>query len=177
MKFFKLFKNVFEKVYAVLAPIDKQAINAGCTIGKDNYIASHFWDSAEPYLISIGNNCQITSGVKMFTHGGGGGIRYIDPYFDFFGKVEIGDFVYLGTNSLIMPGVTIGSHVIVAAGSVVTKSIPSNVVVGGNPAKIICTIDEFYAKNKKYNLSTKGLSYLEKRKILLNADESKFVKK
>lgn len=113
----------------------------------------------------------------MFTHGGGGGVRYIDPYFDFFGKVEIGDFVYLGTNSLIMPGVTIGSHVIVAAGSVVTKSIPSNVVVGGNPAKIICAIDEFYEKNKKYNLSTKGLSYSEKRKILLNTDESKFVKK
>ena len=51
--------------------------------------------------------------------------------------VAIGDNVWIGTHSLILPGVKIGSNSIIASGSVVTKSVPSGVVVGGNPAKII----------------------------------------
>ncbi|MCA6046142.1 hypothetical protein KQP74_01455 [Bacteroides thetaiotaomicron] len=46
------------------------------------------------------------------------------PDFDCFGKVTIGDYVYIGKRALIMPGVTLGNHVLVAAGSVVTKSVP-----------------------------------------------------
>lgn len=61
-------------------------------------------------------------------------IKY--PRFDTFGKVKIGDYVYIGTNSLIMPGVTIGDGSLIAAGSVVTKSVPPGVVVGGNRQSI-----------------------------------------
>lgn len=60
--------------------------------------------------------------------GGGGAVRSKYPKFDTFGKVVIGDWVYIGTNALIMPGVTIGNNVLVAAGSVVTKSVPPGVV-------------------------------------------------
>lgn len=49
--------------------LEKQARKAGCQIGENNFIASHFW-SSEAYLIKIGNNCQITDDVKFFTHGG-----------------------------------------------------------------------------------------------------------
>ena len=51
--------------------LEQQALNAGVKLGANNYIASKFW-STEPYLISVGNHCQITSGVHLHTHGGGG---------------------------------------------------------------------------------------------------------
>lgn len=76
-----------------------------------------------------------------------------------------------------MPGVTIGDNVLVAAGSVVTKSIPSNVVVGGNPAKILCSIEEYYERNKKYDLHSKRMNSKEKREFLLNLPQERFIKK
>ena len=72
--------------------LEKQAIHAGVEIGSDNFIASRFW-SSEPYLIRIGSNCQITAGVKFYTHGGAGAARRWYPKFDTFGKVVIGDYV------------------------------------------------------------------------------------
>ena len=89
----------------------------------------------------------------------------------------MGDYVYLGNNVLIMPGVTIGDHVIVAAGSVVTKSIPSNSVVGGNPARYICSIDEYENRNIKYNTNSKGLDAESKRKLLMSLSDKEFIKK
>lgn len=76
-----------------------------------------------------------------------------------------------------MPGVTIGDNVLVAAGSVVTKSIPSGMVVGGNPARIICTLEEYYNKNKQYNTGTAGMDLASKKDFLLSMDENKFIKK
>lgn len=99
------------------------------------------------------------------------------PEFDVFGKVSIGDYVYIGSGSLIMPGVTIGDNVLIAAGSVVTKSVPSGVVVAGNPARIISSIEEYYERNKSYNLGTKGLNSKLKKKALMEADEQMFIKK
>ena len=91
--------------------------------------------------------------------------------------MTIGNYVYIGNNSLIMPGVTIGNNVLIAAGSVVTKSVPSDVVIGGNPAEIICTLSEYIERNEKFNLNSKGLNSVEKKKLLLNLEESKFIHK
>lgn len=156
--------------------LEKQARYAGVQMGKNNFIGSKFW-SSEAYLITIGNNCGITNGVKFFTHGGARSVRNLYPKFDCFGKIQIGDYVYIGTNSMIMPGVTVGNNVLIAAGSVVTKSIPSNVVVGGNPAKIICTIEDYIKNNMQYNTNSKGMSYNEKKALLLNLPEEKFILK
>ena len=71
----------------------------------------------------------------------------------------------------------IGEGAIVAAGSVVTKSVAPHTVVGGNPAKFICTTDDYIKNNEKYNLGTKGLSQTEKRKYLLSLPEEKFIHK
>lgn len=109
--------------------------------------------------------------------GGGNVVRHKYPDFDCFGKVVIGDYVYIGTNALIMPGVTIGNNVLVAAGSVVTKSIPSGMVVAGNPAKKICTIAEYYERNKAFDLHTKALSNSAKKIVLLATNEEMFLKK
>lgn len=145
-------------------------------MGDNNLIESAFW-SSEPYLIEIGSNCQITHNVKIFTHGGSHILRSEIPTFDTFGKVKIGDWVYIGTDSLIMPGVTIEDHVLVAAGSVVTKSVPANVVVAGNPAKIICTLEEYKKRNLPFNTHSKGMNVEEKKKMLLNLPDEKFIKK
>lgn len=176
-------KNVMGKVYESVVslfyrflPLAVQAQKAGVKMGKNNYIASRFWGS-EPYLISIGDNCYITAGVKLFTHGGGQVLREKYPDFDCFGKIELGDFVYLGNNALVMPGITIGNNVLVAAGSVITKSVPSNVVVGGNPAKILCSIDDYEKKNMIYNLNSKSLSPTAKRQLLLSLPDFKFIHK
>lgn len=92
-------------------------------------------------------------------------------------KSKIG--LILGAYSQIMPGVTIGEGAIVAAGSVVTKSVPPRTVVGGNPARYICTVDEYIQKNLEFNLQIHGknLSLKEKRKFLLTLPEEKFLKK
>ena len=64
-----------------------------------------------------------------------------------------------------------------AAGSVVTKSIPSGWVVAGNPAKFVCTIEEFEASNMKFNTHSKMMSPEKKKNLLLTMDESLFIKK
>lgn len=76
-----------------------------------------------------------------------------------------------------MPGVTIGNNVIVAAGSVITKSVPDGKIVGGNPAKIIGDIKSFENKMMKYNLKSKKMTYREKKTFLLSLSKSKFIQK
>lgn len=137
-------KTVYQRI---LGSLEKQAIKAGVEMGKDNFIASKFW-SSKPYLIRIGQHCLITAGAKLYTHGGAGAVRRRYPKFDTFGKVVIGDYVYIGNDAKIMPGITVGDNVLIAAGSIVTKSIPSNVVVAGNPARYICSIEDYIERNK-----------------------------
>ena len=76
-----------------------------------------------------------------------------------------------------MPGVTIGNNVIVGAGSVVTKSIENNAIVGGNPARKIGTFEDFRSKMLKHNFQTYGLNYKQKKTKLLSSSEELFVKK
>ncbi|HAO07850.1 MAG TPA: acetyltransferase [Chryseobacterium sp.] len=61
-------------------------------------------------------------------------------------KVEIGDNVFLGLGSIVLPGVKIGNGAIIGAGAVVTKDVDSYTVVAGNPAKFMCTVDEYIKK-------------------------------
>lgn len=155
---------------------EKEARHNGVIIGKGCRIASRNFGS-EPYLVTIGDNVQITEDVKLFTHGGGWVFRSKVPGFDFFGRITIGNNVYIGNNALIMPGVTIGDNVIVGAGSVVTKSVSDDTVVAGNPAKPIGNVWELFEKVKPLNLDTKGMTYQQKREILLNASETHLIVK
>ena len=98
-------------------------------------------------------------------------------YFDVFGKVIIGDWVYIGSGSLIMPGVTIGNNVLVAAGSVVTRSVPSGMIVAGNPARIIGSVDDYIKRNMSYNLNSKRMTESEKRDLLLSLPDERFIRK
>ena len=172
----RFWKRIINLYYRLVYPLDRQAKIAGVTIGNGNFVDSRFW-SSEPYLITIGNHCQITSGVKMFTHGGGQVLRDKYPDFDTFGKIVIGDYVYIGANAIILPGVTIEDHVWVASGSVVTKSLRAKGVYGGNPAKYICSLDEYEKNNINYNVSSKHLSWKDKKQLLLSLSSKQFVSK
>ena len=104
-------------------------------------------------------------------------IREKYPDFDMFGKVVIGDWVYIGTGSQIMPGVTIGDHALVAAGSIVTKSVPAGCIVAGNPAKIIGHTEDYIQRNLKWDVKTKGFNHKQKKQYLLGLSDDKFVQR
>ena len=125
-------------------------------VGKGTRLITSFKNFAsEPYLVTIGENCIITSGVKFLTHDASISValRYLgkdrivkDSKYEILGKIVVGDNCMIGINSIIMPGVTIGNNSIIGSGSVVTKDIPENTVFAGNPAKFICTIEEYSNK-------------------------------
>lgn len=121
---------------------------------------------SEPYLIKMGDNVEITDGVRLVTHDGG--IKVATQLglchdADLVEKISIGSNVFIGVNSVVLPGVHIGSNVIVGAGSIVTRDIPDNSVVCGVPAKVVCSIEEYYQKNRFRIFETDSLSYNEKK--------------
>ena len=152
------------------------ARHIGVTVGDNCLVATRDWPS-EAYLITIGNNCQITSGVRFHTHGGANVVRRKYPDFDTFGKIVVEDWAYIGAGSQLMPGVTIGEGALVAAGSVVTKSVPAGMVVGGNPARILCSVEDYILRNKPYDLGTKNLSPSDKEEFLLSLPDDRFIRK
>lgn len=124
----------------------------------------------ETYLISIEDNVTIATGVRIITHDNA--ISKPCPEFtDLFGRVTVKKNSFVGAYSVLLPGVTIGENVIVAAGSVVTKSIPRGEVWGGVPAKKIGMVDEYADKQHNNGISTRGLSYEEKKELLLSSDK------
>ncbi|MGZ0879439.1 maltose acetyltransferase domain-containing protein [Priestia megaterium] len=90
--------------------------------------------------VRFGDNCMLAPGVHVYT-----ATHPLDPTERNSGKeyakpIIFGDNVWIGGSAVINPGVSIGDNVVIASGSVVTKDVPNNVVVGGNPAKIIKNI-------------------------------------
>ena len=123
-------------------------------IGEGTYFfspSSTIIDYTRPYLLEIGKYCKITSGVKVLTHDYSRSVLRL-KYGDIIGeakKTVIGDNVFIGVDSIILMGAQIGNNVIIGAGSVVSGKIPDNVVVAGNPAKVIRTLDEHYKIRKE----------------------------
>ena len=96
------------------------------------------------------------------------------PDLDVFGKIKIGDHSFIGYYALIMPGVQIGERCVVGAGSVVTKSVPDNSVVAGNPARLLGSTDTYLEKLLAHNAKTHGDS--QKSAILNTMDEDLFLR-
>jgi maltose O-acetyltransferase len=114
----------------------------GLSLGKNVTIMPKVSiDSSYPYLISIGNNCSLSNGVVIIAHDAAS-FKFTNGYTRL-GKVDIKDNCYIGTNAIILPGVTIGPDVLIAAGSVVNKNIPPNSCVAGVPARVYSKFDDF----------------------------------
>lgn len=108
-------------------------------------------DQSHCWLITIGDNVTLAPRVHILAHDAS---TKNDLGYTKIGLVNIGNNVFVGASTTILPNVTIGNNVVIGAGSVVSKDIPSNSVAVGNPAKVTCTYDEFIARKKKeMNLS------------------------
>ena len=118
-----------------------------CDYGYNIFVGENFYANFDCLILDtcpvvIGDNCMLAPGVHIYTathplmpDERNSGLEYGKP-------VKIGHNVWLGGRSIINPGVTIGDNVVVASGAVVTKDIPDNVVVAGNPARMIKRIDD-----------------------------------
>ena len=172
-----MLKKIYYLFTILFLSPEKYLKRRGVVIGKGCDIQTRNFGS-EPYLIEIGDRVQITSGVKFFTHGGGWVFRIEYPDFDTFGKIKIGNNVYIGNNAMIMPGVSIADNCIIGAGSIVTKSfLDSGIIIAGVPAKNVGKIEDLKTRLIPFNLKTNGLSYSSKKNFLLSQPDSSFIKK
>ena len=140
----------------------------GVKFGTNVRITGDVSFSSEPYLIEIGNDVTITRNVVFHTHDGGVGLfRNEFPGINIFGKIIVGNNVFIGSDSIIMPGIKIGNNVVIGAGSVVTKDIPDDVVVSGVPAKILHTLVDYKKKCLERAVYISETDPIKRRKQIL----------
>lgn len=113
-------------------------VSGNIIIGRD--VARYFANCGGCYIqgingIEIGDNTIFAPGVKMIS--ANHDKNDLSKHDEKTGPIRIGNDCWIATNAVILPGVQLGNNVVVAAGAVVTKSFPSNVVIAGVPAKII----------------------------------------
>jgi acetyltransferase-like isoleucine patch superfamily enzyme len=140
----------------------------GMKIGENCLIGTMAF-STEPYLIEIGNHVAIADDTEIVTHDGGiWCFRDEISNADLFGKIKIGNNVFIGNNCTILPNTIIGDNCIIGTGSVVRGKFPDNSVIVGNPAKVIMSTQAqkfLYLQNTGL-LKTKNLSRSEKIKAI-----------
>jgi len=137
--FYLSITNFFKKIKIFILKKYGLKIGSSCFISNDT-----FFDPSFLHLIEIGNNVTITANVKILAHDSSTkmhmGLTRI-------GRVKIENNVFIGMGSIILPNITIGPNSIIGAGSVVTNDVPCGVVVGGNPARVICSLEDFLKKH------------------------------
>lgn len=161
-----LIKQLIEIILKKFYPI-YYARKKGVIIG-DNCRINHttYWGT-EPWLIFIGNHVEISFEVAFITHDGATWVfREKERYQDVikFGKIIVGDNCFIGARSTILPGVTIGKNSIIAAGAVLTQSVPEGQLWGGVPANYICDVHEYAEKCLKGNPQYDKSNYMKNKK-------------
>lgn len=146
--FYKIISKIFNIfIQKPCIPILKRY---GLKIGKNVAIEKGtIIDESHAFLIEIEDNVTIAPNVHILAHDAS--TKKIIGYTKI-GRVTIKRSAFIGADSVILPNVTIGSNCIVGANSLVSKSIPDNEVWAGNPAKKICTVEEYYKKIQNMNL-------------------------
>ncbi len=100
----------------------------------------------EPYLVTLGRCCYVTEGVRFVTHDGGVLLfRNEIPDLELVLPITLGDNVYVGMRSILLPGTRVGSNCVIGAGAVVRGELPGNTVVAGVPARVIKPLSEYRA--------------------------------
>ena len=126
--------------------------NVFASVGK-NFFFQPRKIPADPKLVKFHDNVVVTSGVLFITHDvsdfmlNNMGLPRFYKYQS--GCIEVKNNVFIGSNTIILPNVRIGNNVMIGAGSVVTKDVPDNSVVVGNPARVIESFDEYLEKRNK----------------------------
>lgn len=125
----------------------EKLIDMGLTVGKNfNPQLRVSLDPSHCWLITIGDDVTMAPDVTVLAHDAST-CSYLG--YAKIGRVDIGNRVFIGAGSIILPNVTIGDDVVVGAGSVVTRSLQGGFVYAGNPARKLCSIEDFCDKNKK----------------------------
>lgn len=176
MKIKRIIKEIHYKLLYGKKSSSESYINflkkKGVKIGKNIVFHSPqttIIDVTQPSLIEIGDNVDITANVTILCHDLAWNV-FKQMYGEIIGsnkKVIIGNNVFIGTNTVILRGVSIGNNCVIGAGSVVTKDVPDNTVVAGNPAKVIMSIESYYEKRKKAYLNdakSLAVEYYKKNK-------------
>lgn len=141
----KLIRKILEYLRGEPQHLDK-LIKRGLKVGNNFCrMGGVIIDPTHCYHITIGDEVTLAPRVHILAHD--------SSTYPLIGKtraanVTIGNYVFVGAGSIILPGVHIGNRVIIGAGSIVSKDIPDNSVAVGNPAKVICTLDDYLAKEK-----------------------------
>ena len=135
------FRQLFDLAYFMAKGSVAYARKKGVKVGENCRIYIKSWGS-EPFLVSIGDHVTVTSGVKFITHDGSTclvkdeqGKRY-----QRFAPIQVGSHVFIGVNTIVMPGVSIGSNVVIGACSLVSKPLSESGVYVGIPAKKIKSV-------------------------------------
>lgn len=134
----------------------KYARENGCTIGDGTqFFGEKSVDIGAGSEIEIGEDCVITNRVRLLAHTWDAPIlrRYFGqdnaPESSARGEIVIGDNVFIGENSIVLPDTSIGDNTIIGAGSVVSNDIPSESVAVGNPCRVIMDLEQY--NNKRLN--------------------------
>lgn len=122
-------------------------ISKGLTVGRNfKRMDGCIIDSSHCWLISIGDNVTLAPRVHILAHDAS--TKMLLNYTKI-GLVTIGHNVFIGASTTILPNVKVGDNVIIGAGSVIVKDIPNNVLVAGNPARIISSIETYHDKESE----------------------------
>jgi acetyltransferase-like isoleucine patch superfamily enzyme len=124
--------------------------------------------STEPYLVEIGDNARITNGTIFITHDGAVGCFPGEIDGGIFGRIKLGNNVFVGANSIILLNTTIGNNCIIGAGSVVRGEFPDDSVIVGNPAKVIMkmSVQKMFYKQHPGLVKTNNLPVSECTKLI-----------
>ena len=137
-------------------------IGSNCLVNNVNF-------STEPYLIEIGDHVAIAAGTDFITHDGAiWCFRQEMKNADVFGKIRIGNNVFIGNNCTILPNTSVGDNCIIGAGSTVRGQFPDNSVIVGNPAKVVLSMSMqkmMYLQNPNF-LEIRNLKPKEKTKAI-----------
>ncbi len=142
-------KILRKKGYASGEIVNQYFRKKGVEIGERCLIYTNIVTN-EPYLIKLKNDVVISTEVCFVTHDYS--IHSVCPSIgNLFGNIVIGNNCFIGERAILMYGVELADNIIVAAGSVVTKSFyDNNIIIGGNPARIIGNWDNLYITGQKY---------------------------
>lgn len=125
----------------------EKLIKIGMKVGKNfNRLNGVILDPGHCWLIDIGDNVTLAPRVHILCHDASTK-RFLG--YTKIGRVKVGNNVFIGADTVVLPGVAIGDNVIIGANSTVTHDIPENTVVAGAPAKKICSLEEYLNKEKE----------------------------
>lgn len=166
-----MIKNLFRSVvYRIRGDYTTEKLmSLGLKIGKNfARLNEVIIDPAHCWLIEIGDDVTLAPRVHILAHDAST-VHYLG--YAKIGRVTIGDRVFIGASTVVLPNVNIGDDVIVGANSTVTRDLESGYVYAGNPAKKICSTEEYIQKNKL--LMEKSPCYGEEYTTRANIDDSK----